>query len=76
MHRNLLACKGSREKIKDFLQQLRGDFAFVFIEGEEVFIGKDYFGKRSLLLGLGEDYLAITSTPIHTSERILREVNA
>lgn len=73
LHRNLLACKGSRQKIRELLQQIRGDFALVFIEGDEIFMAKDYFGKRSLLLGMGEDYFMVTSVPIHTSERMLRE---
>ena len=37
----------------DMLEQIRGDFAFVYVEADQIFIGKDYFGKRSLLLGMG-----------------------
>lgn len=36
-------------------------------------MGKDYFGKRSLLLGMGEDYFVISSVAIHDSKRILQE---
>lgn len=57
----------------ELLQKIRGDFAFVFIEGDDIFISKDYFGKKSLLLGMGEDYLVVTSVPIHTSERIMQD---
>ncbi len=53
------------------LQQVRGDFAFIFVEGDDIFVGKDYFGKRSLLLGMGENYFVITSAPIHNSSRII-----
>jgi hypothetical protein len=74
-HQRLLECKGSRNKISEFLQQIRGDFAFVFVEGNDVFIGKDYFGKRSLLLGMGEDYLVVTSTPIHSLNRAIQQEN-
>lgn len=57
------------------LQQIRGDFAFVFIEGDDIFVGKDYFGKRSLLLGMGESYFVLTSAPIHNSARIILQEN-
>ena len=54
----------------ELLQQIRGDFAFVFVEGDEIYVGKDYFGKRSLLLGMGEDYFMFSSVPIHESIRV------
>lgn len=58
-----MACKGSEEKILDTLNQIRGDFAIVLVEGDQIFIMKDYFGKRSLLLGMGENHLMLTSSP-------------
>jgi asparagine synthetase B (glutamine-hydrolysing) len=74
-HQQLLECKGSRAKICELLQQIRGDFAFIFVEGSDIFIGKDYFGKRSLLLGMGEDYIVVTSTPIHSLNRAIQQEN-
>jgi asparagine synthetase B (glutamine-hydrolysing) len=68
----LVSCKGQREKIHELLEQIRGDFAFIFVEGDEIFAGKDYFGKRSLLLGMGEDYFIFSSVPIHDSVRIIQ----
>lgn len=58
------------------LQQIRGDYAFIFIEGDEIFIGKDYFGKRSLLLGMGENYFVVTSVPIHNTIRGIAQQEA
>ena len=66
----LMGCKGSKQKMTELLQQIRGDFAFVFVEGDEIYVGKDYFGKRSLLLGMGEDYFMFSSVPIHESIRV------
>lgn len=43
--------------------QIRGDYSFILIEGDQIFIFKDYFGKHSLLVGMGEDHLMITSAP-------------
>jgi hypothetical protein len=34
------------------MAQIRGDFAVILIEADQIFIMKDYFGKRSLLLGM------------------------
>lgn len=53
------------------LLQIRGDYAFIFMEGDDIFVAKDFFGKRSLLLGMGESYFVITSAPIHNSARII-----
>lgn len=69
LYRMLIDCKGSREKMAELLQQIRGDFSFVFVEGDEIYVAKDYYGKRSLLLGMGEDYFMFTSVPIHESLR-------
>lgn len=44
--------------------QIRGDYSIVLAEGDQIFIMKDYFGKRSLLLGMSEDHLVITSNPL------------
>lgn len=63
LHKALLACKGSEEKILQTLRELRGDFAIILIEADKIFIMKDYFGKRSLLLGMSEDHLVISSAP-------------
>lgn len=57
------------------LQQIRGDYAFVLIEGDDIFIGKDYFGKRSLLLGMGENYFVVSSVPIHHLNRAIQQEN-
>lgn len=57
------------------LQQIRGDYAFILIEGDDIFIGKDYFGKRSLLLGMGQNYFVLTSVPIHQLNRIIQQEN-
>lgn len=43
--------------------QIRGDFSIVLVEGDQIFLLKDYFGKRSLLLGMSEDHLLISSIP-------------
>jgi glutamine phosphoribosylpyrophosphate amidotransferase len=59
-----MACKGSEEKILETLAQIRGDYAIVLIEGDQIFIMKDYFGKRSLLVGMGENHLMLTSNPL------------
>ena len=32
--------------------QIRGDYAIILVEGDQIFIFKDYFGKRSLLIGM------------------------
>ena len=63
LHRSLIGCKGSEEKILELMAQIRGDFSFILVEGDQIFILKDYFGKRSLLLGMGEEHLMITSCP-------------
>ena len=47
-----MACKGSEEKILEVMKQIRGDYAIILIEGDQIFILKDYFGKRSLLVGM------------------------
>ena len=52
LHKALLACKGNEQKMLQTLRQLRGDFAIILIEADKIFIMKDYFGKRSLLLGM------------------------
>lgn len=72
----LISCKGQKEKMRELLEQIRGDYAFIFMEGDEIFVGKDYFGKRSLLLGMGEDYFIFTSVPVHDSVRIIQPENA
>jgi glutamine phosphoribosylpyrophosphate amidotransferase len=56
-------CKGSEEKILEVMGQIRGDYAIILIEGDQIFILKDYFGKRSLLLGMSEDHLMLSSCP-------------
>ena len=76
LYKMLMDCKGSKEKISEVLQQIRGDYAFIFVEGDEMFVGKDYFGKRSLLLGMGENYFIFTSVPVHDSVRIIQNENA
>lgn len=43
--------------------QIRGDYSLILIEGDQIFILKDYFGKRSLLLGMSENHMVITSAP-------------
>jgi asparagine synthetase B (glutamine-hydrolysing) len=72
----LISCKGQKEKMRELLEQIRGDYAFIFMEGDEIFVGKDYFGKRSLLLGMGGDYFIFTSVPVHDSVRIIQPENA
>ena len=52
LNRTLMACKGSEEKILEVMKQIRGDYAIILIEGDQIFILKDYFGKRSLLVGM------------------------
>jgi asparagine synthetase B (glutamine-hydrolysing) len=64
LHRILSNCKGSEEKMLDVLNEIRGDFAIILIEGDQVFIMKDYFGKRSLLVGMSDDHLVISSIPV------------
>lgn len=34
------------------------------VEADKIFIMKDYFGKRSLLVGMSDDHLVFTSAPI------------
>lgn len=63
LHRTLMACRGSEEKILEVLGQIRGDYAIILIEGDQIFIMKDYFGKRSLLLGMSENHLILSSSP-------------
>ena len=46
------------------MRNVRGDFAFVYQRKSRVFIGKDYFGKKSLLVGFEEDGVVISSVPI------------
>jgi asparagine synthetase B (glutamine-hydrolysing) len=60
----LMSCKGSEEKMLDILSQIRGDFAIILIEGNQMFIMKDYFGKRSLLIGMSENHLYLSSCPL------------
>lgn len=45
------------------MAQIRGDFSIVLVEGDQIFLLKDYFGKRSLLLGMSENHLLISSVP-------------
>lgn len=49
----------------EMMREIRGDYAIIFIEGDQIFILKDYFGKRSLLLAFTENHLIITSSPIN-----------
>lgn len=58
-----MGCKGSEEKILELMGQIRGDYSLILIEGDQIFILKDYFGKRSLLLGMSENHLMVTSAP-------------
>jgi asparagine synthetase B (glutamine-hydrolysing) len=51
------------------MSQIRGDFAIILIEGDQIFILKDYFGKRSLLVGLGDNHLMLTSAPFQEFQR-------
>ena len=64
-----MACKGSEEKILETLGQIRGDYAIILVEGDQIFIMKDYFGKRSLLVGMGENHLMLTSAPFEEMQR-------
>lgn len=68
-----MGCKGSEEKILEVLGQIRGDYAVILVEGDQIFIMKDYFGKRSLLVGMGENHLLLTSAP---HEEFLRPEDA
>ena len=43
------------------------------LEGDQLYIGKDYFGKRSLLLGMGSEYLAISSVPFEQCSKLPEE---
>ena len=45
------------------MSEIRGDYAIILIEGDQIFIFKDYFGKRSLLIGMSENHLVISSNP-------------
>ena len=45
------------------MTQIRGDYAFNLVQGDQIFILKDYLGKRSLFVGMNENHLMITSTP-------------
>jgi asparagine synthetase B (glutamine-hydrolysing) len=51
------------------MSQIRGDFAIILIEGDQIFILKDYFGKRSLLVGMGDNHLMLTSAPFQEFQR-------
>lgn len=64
-----MGCKGSEEKILEVMGQIRGDYAVILVEGDQIFIMKDYFGKRSLLVGMGENHLLLTSTPHEEFQR-------
>lgn len=64
-----MACKCSEEKILEALGQIRGDYAIILVEGDQIFIMKDYFGKRSLLVGMGENHLMLTSAPFEEMQR-------
>lgn len=59
-----MGCKGSEEKILEVMSEIRGDYAIILIEGDQIFIFKDYFGKRSLLVGMSENHLMISSNPL------------
>jgi asparagine synthetase B (glutamine-hydrolysing) len=58
------------------LGQIRGDYAVVLVEGDQIFIMKDYFGKRSLLVGMGENHLLLTSAPHEQLQREEQVENA
>ena len=46
------------------LRQIRGDFAFVYQRDDIIYIAKDEFGKKSLLLGFQENGFVISSLPL------------
>ena len=54
LHHILMGCNGSEERMLDIMGQIRGDYSMIMVEGNHIYIMKDYFGKRSLLLGMGE----------------------
>jgi asparagine synthetase B (glutamine-hydrolysing) len=58
------------------LGQIRGDYAVILVEGDQIFIMKDYFGKRSLLVGMGENHLLLTSAPHEQLQREEQVENA
>lgn len=43
---------------------MRGDFAFVYCRNSLIFLGKDDFGKKSLLIGFMKDGLIVGSIPL------------
>ena len=48
----------------------------ILVEGDQIFIMKDYFGKRSLLVGMGENHLLLTSAPHEQLQREEQVENA
>ena len=55
-------------EIASLLETLNGDFAIIFIDNlnSKIFISKDAFGKRSLLLGFSEEGFCLSSTAVHS----------
>ena len=64
LHHMLMGCNGSEERMLDILAEVRGDYSIILVEGNHIYVMKDYFGKRSLLLGMGEEHLYLTSMPL------------
>ena len=51
------------------MSQIRGDFAIILIEGDQIFILKEKKRKRSLLVGMGDNHLMLTSAPFQEFQR-------
>lgn len=43
---------------------MRGDFAFLYSRNDKIFLAKDEFGKKSLLVGFGRDAMVVSSVPV------------
>uniref|UniRef100_A0A1B0DHM8 Asparagine synthetase [glutamine-hydrolyzing] n=1 Tax=Phlebotomus papatasi TaxID=29031 RepID=A0A1B0DHM8_PHLPP len=59
---SLCRCSTS-EDVRDLLKTLTGPFCFIFYQksSKTLFISRDALGRNSLLLGIGEDSLILTS---------------
>ena len=48
----------------EILDSLDAEYAFTWIEGNKIYFGRDYFGRRSLLYSFKEDKLVISSISV------------